>query len=113
MFDAMKNQNIKTSNELLIQTGHYHSYNPYRKRVIIGKFQDYIEQLVNSDRIMSERLLEPTSITVIGNVASIISRYEFYVNEQLSHQGDEVFTFLKRDGKRIITGSTYTVERNN
>ena len=110
MFKAMSNHDIEKTKELLIPTGQYHSFNPKNHSIHVGSFEEYIKSLKNK-RTYSEHLLKPTKVEVIGNVATLISRYKFYVDETLSHYGDEVFTFLKKDGKWIITGSTYTVEK--
>lgn len=111
MFDAMQKKDVKKSEEVLIGTGQYHNFNVNNQEVSVGTFKDYIAGLDNPNRTMSEHLIEPAEVTVIGNVATVISRYKFFVNEEISHTGDEVFTFLKKDEKWIITGSTYTVEK--
>lgn len=78
-----------------------------------SSFASYLETLNNKGSTASERLLEPTHIHVMGNVASLTSHYKFFVNDKFSHCGDEVFTFVRNGEKWVITGSVFTVDKSD
>jgi len=113
IFLAMSQHDIERSKALLIADGQYHSFNVQTKTISKSSFASYLETLNNKNSTASERLLEPTHIHVMGNVASLTSHYKFFINDKFSHCGDEVFTFV-RDGKKwVITGSVFTVDKSD
>lgn len=113
MFAAMQANDVDRSRALLIEGGQYHNYSVHKGAVSVGEFDEYVSSLKDSGTTLREHLLPPIEVAVSGPVAMVLSRYEFYVNDTFSHCGDEVFTFLKLDGKWVITGSTYTVDKEN
>jgi len=113
MFLAMSQHDIERSKELLIANGQYHSFNVQTKAISKSSFASYLETLNNKGSTASERLLEPTHIHVMGNVASLTSHYKFFVNDKFSHCGDEVFTFVRNGEKWVITGSVFTVDKSD
>lgn len=113
MFTAMKQRDIKVSEAVLIDDGQYHSFNVNSKVLSSNSFSEYINSLSTQGNVLREELIPPTKIYAMDHVATLISKYKFYVNDELSHHGEEIFTFVKLDGKWVITGSVYTIDRSN
>lgn len=56
-----------------------------------------------------ERYWSPT-VLIRGSIAVVWAPYEYQLNGKTSHCGVDVFSFIKRDGKWIVSNSTWTVE---
>jgi len=58
--------------------------------------------------IWTERYWDPT-VLVEGNIATIWTPYDFYVNDRFNHCGIDVFSFFKIDDEWKIINTAYTV----
>jgi len=72
----------------------------------ITAFLQGIGQIPDSVKI-EERLIQ-IKTTNSADIASVNASYEFYVDEEFSHNGTNVFTLVFIDDKWIISGITDT-----
>lgn len=60
-------------------------------------------------RPVRERYWSPT-VLVRGAIAVVWAPYEFWIDQQTSHCGVDVFSFVKRDGRWLVSNAMWTVE---
>jgi len=64
--------------------------------------------------MLKERLREEEiTIHVNKNVGAVCAPYDFWIDEEHSHCGYEVFTFLKENQNWKIASLTYSVEKGS
>lgn len=68
----------------------------------------------NSKNILKERLRdEEITIHINDNIAAVWAPYDFWINEEHSHCGYEVFTLIKKDAAWKIASLTYSVNKED
>ena len=68
-----------------------------------------IARLAESKDHWLERMWTPT-VHIEGRIAVVWTRYDFHLNEKLSHNGTDCFTLIKTDGGWKIVCGAYSVE---
>ncbi len=69
----------------------------------------WIDPSQNDGSTNRERYWSPT-VLIRGGIAVVWAPYEYQRNGATSHCGVDVFDFIKRDGKWIVSNATWTVE---
>jgi len=70
----------------------------------------FLEGLGDEDRVFLERMWSPT-VEIDGRVAMVWAPYDFYVDDDFSHCGVDVFTMLKGPEGWQVASITYNVVR--
>jgi hypothetical protein len=71
----------------------------------------FIAQVAASAERLDEKPIRP-EVRVDGRLASVWTYYEFVRGSDFSHCGTDAFHFIKEDGRWIIAGLAYTVQRD-
>lgn len=71
---------------------------------------DYIEGLSTMPQTIVERYWD-AEVRIQGPIATVWTPYDLYVDGEFSHCGIDAVQLLENDGRWVITGGTYTVER--
>ena len=61
-------------------------------------FKEYLKDLEKGGEILTEKTKNST-VPVEQNIATLITKYEFLVDNKFSHYGVEIFNFIKIKGK--------------
>ena len=77
----------------------------------VSSHRDWLAQLTAGETRVLERFWEPT-VLIDGGIAVVWTRYDLYLDEVFSHCGTDVFNFIKDETGWLITGITYTVQRD-
>ncbi len=108
MFDLMHQNDVEGSKELLLKDGQYHIIDEHTGEARSVLFKKYLSDLEKGGEIVLEIMWGPT-VLVDGNIATLMTKYEFFVDEELHHCGSEIFNFIKIKGMWKISGSVFTV----
>jgi hypothetical protein len=72
--------------------------------------EEFLSSLVGDGRRFLERIWDPM-VVARGSVAVVLAPYDFYLEDQFSHCGTDVFTFLRGVEGWKVAGVTYDVVR--
>lgn len=112
LFGAMELRDVELSKSVMMPAGEYMNGDNLSGVQTRGtEFADYLKGLSEGDELLQERLIKP-SVMVSGNIASIWSDYQFYIDGKLSHCGVDNFSLVKVKGSWRVVYSTFTVERS-
>ena len=112
-FDTMTSKDVAGASAVLDPEGDFVSvrWNDAGQRVVRrSSGRAYLDGLASEPKTLLERMWEP-DVQVHGPIATVRTPYDFHIDGVFSHCGVDVFQLLQTDGKWIITGGTYTVER--
>lgn len=78
----------------------------------VSSGNDLIAELPEWKSSVVERMSQPT-VFINGRIGMLWTRYDFHVDNKLSHCGTELFTFMKSEHDWVITGVSWSVEKEN
>lgn len=110
-FHTMENKDSLAFNNLFIENAQAYSIRKIGDSTII---RNSILKASDSKSVLKERLRdEEITIQINNNIASVLAPYDFWINDEHSHCGYEVFTLLKKDSEWKIASLTYSVEKDS
>jgi hypothetical protein len=68
-------------------------------------FRDLPDRLPPGTDTLEERIHDPL-VRIDDDIAMVWAPYDFFVGEELHHWGTNIVSFLKRDGKWLVSGIT-------
>ena len=112
-FDALSMPDTVALGKVLLRDGQFYSLRIDSAGATArpSSHEDTFSMLAQNRERFLERGWNP-SVSIHGSVAVVSTQYDFYVNGSFSHCGTDVFNLLKTDGGWMISGITYTVERD-
>ncbi len=113
-FDAMAASDTVAARRILLEDGQFVSVREGDggPSVRVSSHRDWIDQLPDRGTKVLERMWEPT-VLINDRVAVVWTPYDFHIDGRFSHCGTDVFNFLKGESGSIMTGATWTVERED
>ena len=112
-FTALAEQDTTTMSSILAPDGHYFAVTPADSgatNVQRTTNADFLTSLPNYQRVITERMWDPT-ILVNDYVALVWGSYDLYIGNELSHCGNDAFTLVNWSGSWRIAGVAFTVEK--
>ena len=76
----------------------------------LNSFANFIDGLENGDRRLVETMYKPT-VLIRGPIAMVWAAYDFYIDQEFSHCGIDIFTLIKSGGSWKLAGAVYTIEK--
>jgi hypothetical protein len=109
-FDALEKQDTSVFADLFIEGAFNHFVIEEKDGVKTGTQSAHTFQF-KPDRILKEKLTGHDIVVKIHNrVGMVWAPYNFWVNDQVSHSGIDVFTFFKTDTGWKISSISFSVE---
>lgn len=109
-FHTMEIKDSVAFNNLFLENAYAHSVRQHSDSTLV---QNSILKVSTSKNTWKERLREEEiTIHINNNVAAVWAPYDFWINEEHSHCGYEVFTLIKKDTRWKIASLTYSVEQD-
>lgn len=112
-FDTMAAKDVDGAEEVLVPEGRLFSVRVVdgEKVVRSSTNQEFLDRLKDSEGDWLERMWD-ADVRVRGDIATVWTPYDFHINGELSHCGIDALDLVKIDGAWMITGGSYTVERD-
>jgi hypothetical protein len=113
-FETLMSKDVATARTLLDPEGDFISvrWDDAGERIIrrtsIG---EYLQGLAAGTTPYLERMWDP-EVRIRGPIATVWAPYDFHIEGIFSHCGIDAFQLLHTEAGWIITGATYTVERD-
>ncbi len=113
-FDAMAAADPEAARSILTVDGQFVSVREGADGPVIrvSSHRDWLAQLGTSETPVLERMWEPT-VLIDGRIAVVWTPYDFHTDGKFSHCGTDVFNFLKGEAGWILTGASWTIERED
>jgi hypothetical protein len=113
-FDSMAARDTELAKRLLVLEGRFVLVNEQdgKTNVRTRSIQEFVDGLATGKGKLLERMWEP-EVRVHGPLATLWTRYDFYVDGKFSHCGVDAFELVKTADGWKISGGAYTVERTN
>lgn len=109
-FHTMEVKDSVAFNNLFLENAYAYSVRQQGDSTLV---RNSILKASSSKNILKERLLEEEiTIHINRTVAAVWAPYDFWINDEHSHCGYEVFTLIKKDSAWKIASLTYSVERD-
>jgi cyanophycinase len=112
LFDAMRTRD--TASIRAITHPHLRTFVPGEQdgqsTIRSSTLDAFIAQVAAATERLDERPIDP-EVRVDGRLASVWTYYDFLIGSNFSHCGTDAFTFVKGDGGWLITGLSYTIQR--
>ncbi len=111
-FDTMEARDAKGAAEIFAEEGRFHSVRVIDGMKVVRTFsnREHLEGLPYRKDDWHERMWDPT-VFIRGDIASVWTPYDFWVNGEWSHCGIDQVTLVRIEGVWRITGGAYTVEK--
>jgi len=111
-FDTMAAEDVEGAKQTVISEGRFYSVRYVDGRQVVGTFtnQEYLDGIPVKRESVRERMWDPT-VHIRGDIASVWTPYDFWIDGKFSHCGIDSFALVKSEGKWKISGGAYTVER--
>lgn len=110
-FHTMETKDSTAFNNLFLENAYAYSVRQQGDSTVV---RNSILKANDSKNILKERLREKEiAIHVNKNVAAVWAPYDFWVNDEHSHCGYEVFTLIKKDAAWKIASLTYSVHKKD
>lgn len=110
-FHTMESKDSLAFNNLFIENAQAYSIRKIGDSTMI---RNSILKASDSKSVLKERLRdEEITIQINNNIAVVWAPYDFWINDEHSHCGYEVFTLLKKDSEWKIASLTYSVEKDS
>ncbi|MFK7814086.1 MAG: nuclear transport factor 2 family protein [Maribacter sp.] len=110
-FRTMEQKDSLAFNNLFLENAYAYSVRQKGDSIVI---RNRIMKASASKSILKERLREGEIIVNINkNIAAVWAPYDFWVNDEHSHCGYEVFTLIKKNKDWKIASLTYSVEKDS
>jgi len=108
-FNTMEKKDSVAFNNLFIENAQAYSIRKKGDSTIVG---NSILKASTSKNTLKERLREEEiTIHINKNVAAVWAPYDFWIDNEHSHCGYEVFTLVKKDRYWKIASLTYSVNK--
>ncbi len=108
-FHTMETKDSVAFNNLFLKNAYAYSVRQQNDSALV---RSSILKASTSKNTWKEQLREEEiTIHINNNVAAVWAPYDFWINEEPSHCGYEVFTLLKKDSGWKIASLTYSVEQ--
>lgn len=78
----------------------------------VMSYDDVVSALTRPGRQALERSWDET-VLIQGNIAVVWTPYDFHIDGEFSHCGVDSFQLIKRDGRWLISNSSWTLETEN
>ena len=111
-FDTMAAKDVGGAAETVVPEGRFYSVREIDGKRVVRTFtnREYLDDLPKGTESYRERMWDPT-VRIRGDIASVWTHYDFWIDGRLNHCGVDSFTLIKFDGIWKITGGAYTVEK--
>lgn len=111
-FDTMAARDAKGAAEIFAEEGQFYSVRVIDGKKVVRTFsnREHLEGLSVRKDDWYERMWDP-QVFIRGDIASVWTPYDFWVNGEWSHCGIDQVTLVRIEGKWKITGGAYTVEK--
>jgi hypothetical protein len=110
-FNTMETKDSIAFNNLFIDNAQAYSIRQQNDSTFV---QNSVLKASASKNILKERLREEETVVHLSkSVAAVWAPYDFWVNEEHSHCGYEVFTLIKKDKIWKIASLTYSVNKED
>ncbi len=111
-FDTMAARDAKGAAEIFAEEGRFYSVRVIDGKKVVRTFsnREHLEGLPVRKDDWYERMWDP-QVFIRGDIASVWTPYDFWVNGEWSHCGIDQVTLVRIEGKWKITGGAYTVEK--
>jgi acetyl esterase/lipase len=109
-FDTMTSKNVEEAKRVLMADGRFVSVRDDRPEPRSSTIQSYLDGLATRKQDYRERMWEP-EVRIHGAIATVWTRYDFWVDGKFSHCGVDAFDLVKTLEGWKISGGVYTVER--
>ena len=111
-FDTLSTKDIDRARELLVPEGRFFSVRIVDGEKIVRSStnEEFLENLGKAEGEWLERMWHP-EVRIRGDLATVWTPYDFYLDGEFSHCGFDAFNLMKIDDRWKITGGSYTVER--
>lgn len=110
-FYIMETKDSVAFNNLFLDNAYAYSVRQQGDSTLV---RSSVLKAINSKNTLKERLREEEiTVHINDNVAAVWAPYDFWVNEEHSHCGYEVFTLIKKDATWKIASLTYSVNKED
>ena len=109
-FDTMTSKDVVEARRVLMADGRFVSVRDDRPEPRPSTIQSYLDGLAARKQDYRERMWEP-DVRIHGAIATVWTRYDFWVDGKFSHCGIDAFDLVKTPEGWKIAGGVYTVER--
>jgi hypothetical protein len=111
-FDAMATRDTESAGEVLVPEGVFVSIRTVDGERVVRSAtnQEFLDNLATSKGEWLERMWD-AEVRVEGDLATVWTPYDFYLDGEFSHCGVDAFNLLRIEGVWKIVGGSYTVER--
>lgn len=110
-FDTMEKKDSIGFNNLFLENAYAYSIRKNGDSTITRN--SILKARSTKDKLKERLREEEITIHINGNVAAVWAPYDFWVNDEHSHCGYEVFTLLKNQEHWKIASLTYSVEKGS
>lgn len=112
-FDAMTTRDAVAAERTVIPDGTFVNlrFENGTRRVKHFTNREWLDGLSKPGPHLGERFVEPPTVLVDGDVATVWGRYEFTLDGRVSHTGVDALTLLRTPDGWRIAGGAYTVLR--
>jgi hypothetical protein len=111
LFEAIHKRDTSLASSILHPDGRFVAMTE-NGRYIAMSHKEYIHNLAKGKGKAVERYWD-AEVHIRGHIATVWAPYDFYVNDQFSHCGIDALDLVKIEGKWIIVGGIFTVEKNS
>lgn len=109
-FHTMEHKDTTAFNDLFLENAYAYAIRQQGDSTLV---RNSILKASTATNRLKERLRDETiTIHIHNNVAAVWAAYDFWINDQHSHCGYEVFTLIKKDNAWKIASLTYSVEQD-
>ena len=108
-FHTMEMKDAVAFNNLFLENAYAYSVRQQADSILVRN--SILKASTSKDRLKERLREEEITIHINKNVAAVWAPYDFWINDEHSHCGYEVFTLIKKDSDWKIASLTYSVER--
>ncbi|MCK5033234.1 MAG: nuclear transport factor 2 family protein [Calditrichia bacterium] len=110
-FNALESRDTTLARNVLLYDGQFFSVRESNSNINIKKttHSNFIKKLNSSNEPIRETMHDPV-VLIHKQVAIVWTKYEFYKNEEYSHNGVDAFSLLKTSDGWRIAGIIYNIE---
>ncbi len=111
-FDTMEARDAQGAVQIFAPEGQFYSVREIDGKKVVRTFsnREHLEGLPSRKDDWNERMWDP-QVSIRGDIASVWTPYDFWVNGKFSHCGIDQVTLVRIEGRWKITGGAYTVEK--
>ena len=109
-FQAIEDKDTTVANQVLHPDGQFFA-TLEGGRLIRMTHKAYIKRMPMGKGHPVERYWNP-EVHIRGDIATVWAPYDFYVDDKFSHCGIDALDMVRTEGKWMIVGGIFTVEKN-